>query len=174
MLDKDPATATSKLLELSALKRYHQGLATKDEKEHFVRHLNKYVRIWMPDCPFEVGTTNRYTLVTHEAAVFARKDIKKGEVIKYLSGIQVPITKEELEELDLKNRDFSIVMSSRRRTPSLFLGPARFSNHDCEANARLSTIGPHGMQIVSVRNIEVGEEITVTYGEDYFGDDNHE
>ena len=174
VIEKDAATATQKILELPALKRYHHGLATKDEKEHFLRHLRKYVNIYLPDCPFDVCTTNRYTVITHEASVVARRQIKKGEVVKYLSGIQVAMTKKEEEELDLKNRDFSIVMSSRKKTPSLFLGPARFANHDCNANARLSTVGPHGMQIVCVRNIDIGEEITVTYGDDYFGEDNCE
>ncbi|KAF2156927.1 hypothetical protein K461DRAFT_219305 [Myriangium duriaei CBS 260.36] len=174
VLGKDPVAAVQKLLDLPGLKKYTQSLKTKDEKEHFQRHLSKYVRIYLPDCPFEVCTTNRYTITTHEACVVARKEIKKGEVIKYLTGIQVAMTKKEEEELDLKNRDFSIVMSSRKKTPSLFLGPARFANHDCNANAKLSTTGHHGMQIVSTRYIAVGEEITVTYGDDYFGEDNCE
>ncbi|GAM88886.1 hypothetical protein ANO11243_069200 [Dothideomycetidae sp. 11243] len=174
ILNKDPITAAQKLMDLPGLKKYNQSLKTKDEKEHFQRHLGRYVRIYMPDCPFEVCTTNRYTITTHEAAVFARKQIKKGDVIKYLTGVQVAMTKKEEEELDLKNRDFSIVMSSRKKTPSLFLGPARFANHDCNANAKLSTTGHHGMQIVCARNIEIGEEITVTYGVDYFGEDNCE
>ena len=174
IVEKDPQLAVQELLDLPALRKYHTGLKTKDEKEHFVRHLNKYVRIYMPDCPFEVNTTNRYTVLTHEAAVFARRDIQKGEVIKYLSGIQVSITEKELEDLDLKNRDFSIVLSSRKRTPSLFLGPARFANHDCDSNARLSTTGSSGMQIVANRLINSGEEVTVKYGEDYFGENNCE
>lgn len=128
----------------------------------------------MPDCAFEVTTTNRYTIDTQEASVTARRNIPKGELIRYLSGIQVPITSEELDELDITRRDFSIVMSSRKRTPSLFLGPARFANHDCDANARLTTRGSSGMAVVAVKDIEVGEEITVTYGEDYFGVDNCE
>ncbi|KAL9043333.1 MAG: hypothetical protein Q9214_003473 [Letrouitia sp. 1 TL-2023] len=65
-------------------------------------------------------------------------------------------------------------MSSRKKTPSLFLGPARFSNHDCNANARLVTRGSEGMQVVAVRDIDVGDEITVTYGENYFGEENCE
>lgn len=174
MLRKDPVSAVQKLLELPGLKKYSQSLKTKDEREHFRRHLSKYVQIYMPDCPFEVYTTNRYTITTHEAAVVARKEIKKGEVIKYLTGVQVAMTKKEEEELDLKQRDFSIVMSSRKKVPSLFLGPARFANHDCQANARLSTCGHTGMQVMSTRKIEIGEEITVTYGEDYFGEDNCE
>lgn len=174
IIEKDAAKAVTQLLQLQGLRNYVQRLSTADEKEHFQRHLRKYVNMYMPDCPFEVTTTNRYTITTHEASVTARKEIRKGEEIKYLSGIQVAMTEEEEENLDLTRRDFSIVVSSRKKTRSLFLGPARFANHDCDANARLSTKGPHGMQIVSVKNIDIGEEITVSYGEGYFGDDNEE
>ncbi|KAL0263143.1 histone lysine methyltransferase Set9 [Diplodia seriata] len=173
-IGKDPARAQERLLELPGLKRYLAKLATKDEKEHFKRHFRKYINLYMPDCPWEVSTTNRYTITQHEAAVCARRDIRKNENIKYLCGIQVAMTKEEEETLDLNKRDFSIVMSSRKKAPSLFLGPARFANHDCDPNARLTTAGPNGMAIVSKKDIDVGEEITVSYGEDYFGEDNCE
>jgi histone-lysine N-methyltransferase SUV420H len=174
VVEKDPAGAANHLLQLPGLRKYLGILRTQEEKEHFQRHLRKYVNIWMPDCPFEVCTTNRYDVAQQEASVSARRDIKKGEVIKYLSGIQVALTKAEEVDLDSKNRDFSIVMSSRKKTPSIFLGPARFANHDCNANARLSTVGAHGMQVVASKDIEVGDEITVSYGSDYFGDDNCE
>jgi histone-lysine N-methyltransferase SUV420H len=174
IVDKDPADAASQLLLLSGLRKYLATLRSQDEKEHFQRHLRKYVNIYLPDCPFEVTTTNRYTLAEQEASVSARRDIQKGEVIKYLSGIQVALTKEEEKNLDSMNRDFSIVMSSRKKKPSIFLGPARFANHDCNANAKLSTVGAHGMQVVAIQDIEVGDEITVSYGTDYFGEDNCE
>lgn len=81
----------------------------------------------------------------------------------------------EREEEELSSRtDFSIVLSSRRKRPSLFLGPARFANHDCDSNAKLMTTGPHGIHIVACKDIAVGEEITVVYGLDYFGEDNCE
>lgn len=128
----------------------------------------------MPDCPFEVTTTNRYTISEHEASITARRDIRSGEEIKYLTGVQVALTEEQEKTLELARKDFSLVISSRKKTRSLFLGPARFANHDCDANARLSTKGYDGMQIVAVKPIEVGEEITVSYGEDYFGEDNEE
>lgn len=128
----------------------------------------------MPDCPFEVSTTNRYTILEHEASVTARKLIGKGEIIKYLSGVQVPLTSEEESMLNGTRNDFSIVLSSRKRSTSLFLGPARFANHDCNANARLSTTGYSGMQVIATRPIRIGEEITVSYGDDYFGSSNRE
>ncbi|KAK6437508.1 histone lysine methyltransferase Set9 [Oleoguttula sp. CCFEE 5521] len=173
IINKDPITAVRKLLSLPGLARYFSSLRSTDEKEHFERHLRKYVNIYLPDCPFEVGTTNRYTIVTHEACITARRVIRQGEPVKYLTGIQVEMTEREEKELSSRT-DFSIVISSRRKRPSLFLGPARFANHDCDSNAKLSTSGAHGIHIVARRSIAIGEEITVTYGEDYFGQDNCE
>lgn len=174
IVEKDPQRAESSLLQLAGFKKYFSLLKTEREKEDFRRHMRKYINIWLPDCPFEVSTTNRYTIVTQEASTTARRSIKQGESIKYLCGNLVAMTPEEEKDLDLTRRDFSIVMSSRKKTPSLFLGPARFSNHDCNANARLVTRGSDGMQVYAVRNIRVGEEITVNYGENYFGDGNCE
>lgn len=119
-------------------------------------------------------TTNRYVITQHEAAICARKFIKAGQEIKYLAGTLVAMTKEEELDLGLTRRDFSVVMSSRRKTPSFFLGPARFANHDCDANGRLVTRGTEGMSVMATRDIHEGEEITVSYGEDYFGIDNCE
>lgn len=160
-------------MQLPGLKKYHNGLRTEDEKEHFLRHLRKYINMYLPDCPFEVSTSNRYTIQTAEACIIARKHVRKGESIKYLSGIQVELSEDEEKELN-GGTDFSIVISSRRKRPSLFLGPARFANHDCQSNANLNTTGPHGIHIVARKDIQVGEEITVNYGEDYFGEDNRE
>ncbi|KAF2100447.1 hypothetical protein NA57DRAFT_27515, partial [Rhizodiscina lignyota] len=174
VLAEDIPTATADLLEVPGIKKYYNRLATPADREHFQRHLRKYVSIYMPDCPFEVNTTNRYDISMQEASVTTTKAIKKNHEIKYLTGIQVAMTKEEEDTLDLNRTDFSIVMSSRKKTPSLFLGPARFANHDCNANAKLTTTGANGMKVIAVRDIAVGEEITVTYGEDYFGDDNCE
>ncbi|KAF2277058.1 uncharacterized protein EI97DRAFT_457789 [Westerdykella ornata] len=174
IINKDPAHAVKQLLQLPGLKKYVGTLRTEKEKEQFSRHLLRYVKMYLPDCPFEVTTTNRYTITEHEASVTARKEIKPREEIKYLTGVQVAMTEEQEKTLELARKDFSLVISSRKKTRSLFLGPARFANHDCDANARLSTKGYDGMQIVAVKPIEVGDEITVSYGEDYFGDDNEE
>ena len=171
---KNPALAEQKLLNLPGLKKYASRLASDREREWFRRHLRKYIQMYLPDSQWEVTTTNRYTITNHEAAVCARKPIKKGQEIKYLSGTLVAMTPDEEKDLDLSRRDFSIVMSSRHKTPSLFMGPARFANHDCNSNGRLMTRGSEGMQVVANRDISIGEEITVSYGEDYFGIDNCE
>ncbi|KAG5934923.1 hypothetical protein E4U53_000580 [Claviceps sorghi] len=174
VLCKDLAAAEKRLLATAGLKRFLDSLKTAKEKDDFRRHLHRYVQIYMPDCPWEVSSTNRYTIVSHEASITARRYIKRNESIKYLSGIQVVITPEEEQEISVRKKDFSIVVSSRSKSTSLFMGPARFANHDCDANARLMTTGHAGIEIVAVRPIEAGEEITVTYGDNYFGDDNCE
>ncbi|ETS85627.1 hypothetical protein PFICI_03652 [Pestalotiopsis fici W106-1] len=166
--------ATEKLLALDGLRKFHNALKTDKEKDDFRKHLRRYAQIYLPDCPFEVNTTNRYTIVTYEAAVTARRFIKRGESIKYLSGIQVLITPKEEDEMTKRKKDFSIVVSSRSKCASLFMGPARFANHDCDANARLVITSQSTIEIFATKNIDLGDEITVTYGDNYFGEDNCE
>lgn len=174
IVEKNSAEAMHRLAQLPGLKKFLATLKDDADREHFKRHLRRYVSIYMPDCPFEVTTTNRYTITDHEASITARRDIQPREEIKYLTGVQVAMTEEQEKHLELARKDFSLVISARRKTRSLFLGPARFANHDCDANARLSTKGYDGMQIVAVKPIKEGDEITVSYGEDYFGIDNEE
>lgn len=64
------------------------------------------------------------------------------------------------------------MVQDRNNATSLFLGPARFLNHECKnANAKLQPLGRAGMEVIAVRDIQVGEEITVSYGDHYFDDD---
>lgn len=172
--ERDPAEAVHKLVQLPGLRRFMNTLKDERDQDQFKRHLRRYVNIYMADCQFEVTTTNRYIITEHEASITARRDINPREEIKYLTGVQVAMTEEQEKTLELQSKDFSLVISSRKKTRSLFLGPARFANHDCDANAKLTTKGYDGMQIVAVKPILEGEEITVSYGEDYFGDDNEE
>lgn len=174
VLKKDLESAEKRLLATNGLKRFHNGLKTDKEKEDFRKHLRRYVQIYLPDCPWEVSSTNRYTIVSHEAAVTARRPIRRNESIKYLSGVQVVITPEEERAISSQKKDFSIVVSSRSKCTSLFMGPARFANHDCDANAKLMRMSHAGIEIVATRAIEAGEEITVTYGDNYFGENNCE
>ena len=174
VLNKDIDAAESELIKTDGLKKFMNSLQNDKQRSDFQKHLRRYIQIYMPDCPWEVNATNRYTITSHEAAVTARRDIRRNESIKYLSGIQVNITPEEEKEISVRKKDFSIVVSSRNKCTSLFMGPARFANHDCNANATLMTTSMAGIEIIATRPITAGEEITVTYGESYFGEDNCE
>ncbi|KIH92426.1 set domain containing protein [Sporothrix brasiliensis 5110] len=174
VVEPDLDLTEEKLLATNGLGKFYRALKTECEKEDFRRHLRRYMQIYLPDCPFEVAATNRYTIFQEEACICARRFIKSNETIKYLAGIQVVITAEEEAELSERKKDFSIIVSSRKKEVNLFMGPARFSNHDCDANARLVTTGQAGIEIIATKPIAVGEEITVTYGDSYFGEDNCE
>ncbi|KAI1813919.1 hypothetical protein GGS20DRAFT_446110 [Poronia punctata] len=174
IVDPDVEVAESKLLQLDGLRRFYGGLRTPKEQDDFRAHLRRYMQIYLPDCPYEVSSTNRYTIYNHEAAIMARKYIKRGQPVKYLSGIQVMITEKEDKELAKRKKDFSVIISARNKCAALFMGPARFANHDCDANARLMITGQAGIEIVATRDIQAGEEITVSYAENYFGEDNCE
>lgn len=174
IINSDLKTAEEKLLATDGLKRFYNGLKTSKEKDDFKAHMRRYMSTYLPDCPFEVNATNRYTIVTYEASIAARRFIRRNETIKYLAGIQVTITPEEEADMASRKKDFSLVVSSRSKSTSLFMGPARFANHDCDANARLVTCGQAGIEIIACRDIGVGEEITVSYSESYFGEDNCE
>lgn len=139
------------------------------------RHLKRYVQIYLPDSCFEVSTTTRYNLTTPEASIIARRDIEKGELIKNLAGLMVTMTpEEEAQFTEESNRDFSIIHSSRKGGAQIFLGPARFVNHDCEPNCRFVSSGKSLVGFIALRDIPVGEEITVFYADDYFGPKNVE
>jgi histone-lysine N-methyltransferase SUV420H len=170
----NPAVAEDALLAVDGLKRFYRSLKTSKEKDDFKAHLRRYMCIYQPDCPFEVNATNRYTISSYEASITARRFIRRNETIKYLAGIQVTVTPEEEAQLALRKKDFSLVVSSRSKLTSLFMGPARFANHDCSPNARLVTRGQAGIEVVACRDIEVGEEITVSYSDGYFGENNCE
>ena len=49
IIEKDPIEAHSELLKLPGIAKYLRSLRTEDEKEHFERHLRKYVNIYLPD-----------------------------------------------------------------------------------------------------------------------------
>ncbi|WVW82256.1 hypothetical protein I302_104262 [Kwoniella bestiolae CBS 10118] len=72
-----------------------------------------------------------------------------------------------------KRRDFSIVWSGLKRCYQLFLGPARFLNHDCNPNVELLRQGKY-VTFRVLKPIRVGDELTTFYGENYFGRNNIE
>jgi|1048.fasta_scaffold234107_1 histone-lysine N-methyltransferase SUV420H len=80
----------------------------------------------------ELDRTFRYKHTEKvEARVRATKVWEVGDEVKYLCGFIVTLSPEE--ERQMNNRDFSVMTTTRRGTV-LLTGPARFVNHDCDAN----------------------------------------
>lgn len=136
----------------------------------FKIQLKAYLHTYRSDCPFKLGETTRYGDST-QACINAVKRIKKRSRITHLTGTLFPLTQKETEMLESKGADFSLVLSQYTRKPSLFLGPGRLVNHDCNPNARLEwACGSVGF--LALRDILPGEEITISYGDDYFDEQN--
>ena len=106
--------------------------------------------------------------------MLARKGLHRGEMVKYLTGVLVKMSDNEEQSFSQVQSDFSIIYSSRVGAMSLLLGPARFINHDCEPNCKFTTAGKEHVNLYVERDIRVGEEITVKYADDYFGEGNRE
>ncbi|KAJ6050529.1 uncharacterized protein N7446_010638 [Penicillium canescens] len=152
--------AVDTLIALPLLKRYMPGLDEQAGKKLFCQHLQKYINIYKSDCVFEIIYTNRY-IRPYEATVRARRSITAQQTIPYLTGTYVSMTDEQEKNLRRIGKDFSVVESSNKKRLSVFLGPARFINHDCKPNAHLVVGANRQMSVVANRYIPKDTEITI-------------
>lgn len=70
--------------------------------------------------------------------------------------------------------DLSIMSTSLNKTDRIFLGQCAYVNHDCKPNTVWITRDKTETCLSVVKDINVGEEITVYYSENYFGIDNED
>ncbi len=87
--------------------------------------------------------------------VFAKADIKKGELILRRKGKIV--TAEELAKMPKAVHDHSFPLSKDKYL--LSEPPAKFLNHSCEPNAGIV----NNKDLAAMRDIKKGEEITYDY-----------
>ena len=168
MNDHNLKETEQRLLALPYVQRYYSRLSHASKKADFLHHLRMYIETWRTDTNWQITTTNRFKADTVEGNVTARENMQAGSTISYLTGTMVRLSSDEVEKLGKSQRDFSVV-AMRYGQEGFFLGPARFLNHDCEPNARLL---PHEneskVSVKAIKDISPGDDITVSYGEDYF------
>jgi SET domain-containing protein len=91
--------------------------------------------------------------------IFAKRNFKKGEKILYFTGkiIETDKPREFSEEI----REHWAPIKRRGKKISYIIpeSPWMYMNHSCESNAGLKT----DRQLVAVRDIKKGEEITIDY-----------
>lgn len=157
--------------------RYYLKSYTQKQINAFATHASRYFELYHPSGFIEIAHTSRYSHRTgkSELCILATRHLAPGTVITELKGSMANLTDEEDKELkrtDLRNsdvrRDFSVIHSKQMKKNHLFLGPARFVNHDCDNNCELFREGKY-ITFRVLRPIAVGEEITAHYGDGYFG-----
>ncbi|KAF8706220.1 SET protein, partial [Rhizoctonia solani] len=179
--------AVDALLELTPVRDYLKK-KTQRQINCFATHASRYFELYLPNGQIEIASTSRYTWKTgkSELCVLATQPLGaaagtlissefKGQKIHELKGSIADLTNKEDDELRRSSgsasRDFSVIYSHQKGCNQLFLGPARFVNHDCNPNAELFRDGKY-ITFRVLRPIPVGEEITASYGPDYFGKQN--
>jgi len=107
----------------------------------------------------------------HGWGVFASEDIKEGEVIEEVPILTLPINKGEVSGILLDYR-FNWPQGIEWEEQVVGLGFASLYNHSDSANAYwVSDTDKRTFKFISNRNISVGEEIFVWYGDvNYWND----
>lgn len=157
--------------------RYYLKSYTQKQINAFATHASRYFELYNPSGSIEIAHTSRYSERTgkSELCILATRSMAPGTVITELKGSMANLTDDEDRELKragLRNgdirRDFSVIHSKSMKKNHLFLGPARFVNHDCNNNCELFREGRY-ITFRVLRQINIGEEITAHYGDGYFG-----
>ncbi|KND00924.1 uncharacterized protein SPPG_09168 [Spizellomyces punctatus DAOM BR117] len=157
-----------------AFRPFFEG-RSRDQLEDFRDHAKRYLGMYHPAAGYEIAQTSRYKSSGKvEACIIATREFNAGDQIPHCTGVIAEL--DEDDEEYLVNRDFSVMFSTKKDCMCLFLGPARFVNHDCDPNCKFILLNERANLICFkvLRDIKVGEELTTFYGSNYFGEDNKE
>uniref|UniRef100_A0AC35U5D3 [histone H4]-N-methyl-L-lysine(20) N-methyltransferase n=1 Tax=Rhabditophanes sp. KR3021 TaxID=114890 RepID=A0AC35U5D3_9BILA len=139
-------------------------------------HLHRYLNLFNPKYGICIQRCDRYPMdkrnKSNGAKLIALRSFEKGETLKGIAGVLGDMTAEqEANFLVSEMNDFSVITSTKRGNSSLYLGPASYVNHDCNANIKFVCTSK-SPDLVTMRNILPFEEFTLNYGPDFFGQNN--
>ncbi|KAI0790630.1 hypothetical protein C8Q75DRAFT_806034 [Abortiporus biennis] len=174
--------AVTELLLMPPVRYFLDGFSKK-QVNAFATHASRYFELYLPSGSIEIAHTSRYSHRTgkSELCILATRPLAPGTIITELKGSMADLTEDEDKELKRTDerhvdgaqirRDFSVIHSKQLKKNHLFLGPARFVNHDCDHNVELFRTGRY-ITFRVIKPIAVGEEVTAHYGDGYFGKKN--
>ena len=99
--------------------------------------------------------------------VFAERDFNKGEYIIEYKGKKLLNSKVDVDESRGNHRYIIELNKKWCLDGNIKDNPAKFINHSCLPNSYYLTTGRRVL-IFSLKKIRKGEEITVTYGKEYY------
>uniref|UniRef100_A0A0N4ZBK7 SET domain-containing protein n=1 Tax=Parastrongyloides trichosuri TaxID=131310 RepID=A0A0N4ZBK7_PARTI len=105
--------------------------------------------------------------------VVASEEFDEGDELEYVTGCFVYLDEEDKKTYIKPGiNDFSIMESKSGEKDVCLLGPASFINHDCNPNVKYECKGGDVITIVAIKDINVGDELFVSYGKNFFGKNN--
>ncbi|CAJ0959726.1 unnamed protein product, partial [Mesorhabditis belari] len=159
-------------LKIRSINKFLLAYPINKQKE-FRDHVVRFLQMFSKESGFTIESCSRYSQEDKKGAkLVATKYWRKGEHLTRLYGVVSEMSvKEEESILRPGINDFSVMYSTRKQCAQLWLGPGAYINHDCHPSCQWVSVGKTA-SIQAIRNIEPGEEITIFYGEDFFGDRN--
>lgn len=159
--------ASSFVDTFQVLRNYRDQLQTLRRKKNFTKLALLYRDFLLHDSAVRFEVTRRYDAENVQVCVQATKPIAEGDTIPCLKAVIARVPNDKVRELDQAGKDFSLAKTFAN--VCLLLGPLRFVNHDCKPNCRLEGDYERGLlRATAVEAIQEGEELTLSYGREYF------
>ena len=100
-----------------------------------------------------------------QIGLFAKSEIEKGAVVNGIIGVLAELAE---SEIIAGFNDVSVLYSKLRNVQWLMLGPISFVNASCRPNVEYRQKGKV-VYCVALKNIAIGEELSVFYNRHFFG-----
>ncbi|MBU1100095.1 MAG: SET domain-containing protein [Bacteroidetes bacterium] len=117
--------------------------------------MNKFSKDW------ESSIKVKNSLI-HGKGMFAKNIIPKNELVLVIRG--EVISGEECEKRELEKNNVYIFWNGKTYIDTINTKVIKYINHDCDPNCEVFERDEESLNLVAIKDIMVGEEITMDYG----------